>query len=204
MDKIKKKKFLGLIQLISIFFVTAVIILVVSTFAFFEDAGAAENFLDTGNFKVDLIDVFENNKFTLPGDTINKDVSMKNNGTYDAVVRIKLEPSWSPADDGEGNPLLTDKVTITYGTGITTDWTLIGGWYYYNKILKPGEITTLLVDALKLEAVSNDLHRTDYSNSEFKLNIRSESLQVLTEATQDNWSVKYIMSGDSLVWSLWP
>lgn len=204
MDKIRKRKHFGLIQLMLIFSLMAVLMLIVSTFAYFEDAGAAENFLDTGNFKVDLIDDFQNNRLTLPGDTVNKDVSMKNNGTYDAVVRIKLDPSWTPAVDGAGNPILTEAVTVTYGSTIATDWTLLGGWYYYNKILKPTETTALLVDALKLGAVSNDLHRTDYSNAEFNLNISSESLQSKTEATQDNWSVTYIISGDALVWSVWP
>ena len=204
MGKIRFRKRHGLIQLMLIFSLTAVLTLIVSTFAYFEDAGAAENFLDTGIFKVDLIDDFENDRLTLPGDTVSKDVSMKNNGTYDAVVRIKLDPSWTPAVDGAGNPLLTDKVTVTYGTNIITDWTYFGGWYYYNKILPPAQATSLLVDALKLEPVSNDLHRTDYSAAKFNLNIQSESLQAQAEAAQENWSASYIVSGSALIWSVWP
>ena len=174
--------------------------LVIGTFTYFNDEGAAENYLPVGKLLVDLVDVFENGKLTLPGDTVSKDVSMKNNGTVDAVVRIKLSPSWDPASDSQSNPLLTDAVAITFGPTFAADWTLIGGWYYYNKILKPDETTSLLVDALKLQAVSNDLHAADYSGATFKLNILSESLQAASAAAEDTWNTTFTINGNALEW----
>lgn len=175
--------------------------LVIGTFTYFNDKGSAENYLPVGKLLVDLIDVFENGKLTLPGDTVSKDVSMKNNGTMDAVVRIKLSPSWDPASDSQSNPLLTDAVAITFGPDFAADWSLIGGWYYYNKVLAPGQTTSLLVDALKLQAVSNDLHAADYSGATYKLNILSESLQAASAAAEDTWNMTYTASGGTLTWS---
>jgi len=195
------KKRRGWLHLALIVCLMAAFTLVLGAFAFFGDNGAAENYLPVGKLLVDLVDVFENNKLTLPGDTVSKDVSMKNNGTMDAVVRIKLDPSWDPAADSQSNPLLTDAVTITFGPTFAQDWTLLGGWYYYNKILKPGESTSLLVDALKLQAVSNDLHAADYSGAAYNLNIKSESLQAAAAAAEDTWAVTYTVGGESLVWA---
>lgn len=187
------------------FLLLAVIIITllftVGTIAFFTDDGSAQNFLFVKQLDVNLVDIFDKIQYTLPGDTINKDVYMENLGEIEAVIRMRLEPSWNPATDALGNSLDINAVTINYGASME-DWTLIGGWYYYNKILSPGEQTSLLVDSIKLEAVSNDIHDVDYSNASYVLDVFGGSLQAIVESTQDNWGVTYTIDVDgSLIWS---
>lgn len=201
MGKNNTKKHRGWLHLALILCLMAVFTFVLGAFAYFGEAEEAENYLPPAVLKVDLIDVFENNRLTLPGDTLNKDVSMKNNGNLDAVVRIRLSPAWTPAQDAQAKPLLPDAVAVTFGPAFATDWTLLGGWYYYNKVLKPGETTSLLVDALKLQAVSNDLHAADYSGASYNLNILSESLQAKPAAAEDTWNVTYTLNGEMLEWA---
>ncbi len=199
--KTRNRKYRGVIQLALTICLLVLVAFIIGSFAYFNDTGKAENYASVGVFKVDLIDIFENNTLTLPGDTVNKDVSMKNNGTRDAVVRVKLTPEWTPALDGQGNERLTDAVTVNLGPDAAADWTFLDGWYYYNRILKPGEETTLLVDSLKLTAVSNDRHRTDYSGAAFDLYIDSESLQATADAAAEQWLVNYTVNGESLTWT---
>jgi hypothetical protein len=201
MKKSRTRKGHGIIRLTLIVSLTAILTVVIGTFAYSESLGQADNYIAVGIFKVDLIDIFENNKLTLPGDTVNKDVSMINNGTRDAVVRIRLDPSWTPPTDAQANELLTSVVTVTYGPTAAADWTMIGGWYYYNKILKPGETTSLLVDALFLQAVSNDLHAADYSGAAYNLSVLGESLQAMNDAAVDTWAVEFEIDGENLIWT---
>jgi hypothetical protein len=177
---------------------------VVGTFAFFRSEASVANYLYSKDYQADLIDIFDNNRFALPGDTLNKDVSMKNNGEVNSVVRIRLTPSWEPALDANGNVLDTGLVTILYGPSYATDWTLIDGWYYYNKILEPGEETSLLVDSLKLAAFSNDHHAVNYSEAVYTLAIEGASLQALTVSTEEVWQMTYTMDNQGyLDWSVW-
>ena len=127
---------------------------------------------------------------------------MRNDGELDTVVRVQLTPNWNPATDDLGNVLSTDVVTIGFGSTIADDWTLIDGWYYYNRVLKPGEETSLLVDSLKLEAFSNDSHNTDYSDSIYSLDVVGESVQPYTAATLDYWGVTFTSNADdTLNWT---
>lgn len=200
MGKHRTDKGRGIIRLMLIVSLVAVLASVIGTFSYSNSAGIADNYLPASTFKVDLIDIFESSP-TLPGDTVNKDVSMANSGTLDAIVRIQLTPSWTPGTDAQTNDLLTDAVTILFGPDAATDWTYINGWYYYNKILEPEQTTSLLVDALTLQAVSNDLHATDYSGASYNLKVHGESLQAMHQAAVDTWAMEYAIAGNNIIWS---
>lgn len=201
MRKHGNRKGHGIIRLTLVLSLVAIFATVLGTFAYSENTGWAENYISLGIFKVDLIDIFIGNRFALPGDTINKDVSMKNNGTRDAVVRIQLTPSWTPDKDPLDNDRLTDAVTVMFGPDAATDWTYYDGWYYYNKILRPGEETSLLVDALYFSAVSDDTHDTDYSSAAYNLNVLGESLLAMPDAAADVWDMDYELIGGILTWT---
>jgi hypothetical protein len=188
--------------------VTVILSLIIGTVAYFRDGGAAQNFLYAKLFKVDLIDDFINGRLLLPGDTVSKDVYLVNTGETNAVVRVQLTPSWTPATDGSDNTLLTDAVTILLGSNIgpapTGQWTYLNGWYYYNQILSPGEATTLLVDGLYLTAFSNDDHAANYEGAEYKLDVSSDSVQVYQSAVQSKWAMTFTVDesdNNTLTWS---
>ena len=171
------------------------------TIAYFQNQSNINNFLYVKELKVDLLDLFDNNKYALPGDTLNKDVSMSNTGEVDAIVRIQLTPSWTPSTDSNGNILSNDTITVNFSNTVQTDWTFIDGWWYYNKILLPGEDTSLLVDSLYYTVVSNDTHDIDYSNSQYSLDVLAQSLQAYPEASSSTWNQVYTKNVDgSIVW----
>jgi len=201
---VKRKKFRSrhlILALVITFSITGVLALVINTLAYFRAESTAENFLYSKVLKVDLIDIFDSNKLVLPGDALNKDVSMKNTGELNAVVRIKLTSNWNPTVDTLENTLSTEVVQVIMGNTVAQDWTLIEGWYYYNKVLKPGEETSLLVDEIKLLAVSNDIHSTNYSDATFSLDVLSQSLQAISVASEENWGVAFVADGDFIVWT---
>ena len=186
---------------LALFMLTASLAMVSDTSATYRQSPFAENYLYAQTFKVDLIDLFANGQFFLPGDTINKDVSMKNNGDVNAIVRIYLIPSWTP-ETAAGLTLDPAAVTIGFASTVGMDWTYIDGWWYYNRILKPGEETTRLVDSLKLAVVANEHHETDYSAAAYTLDVVGESLQAVPVAAQENWDMSYSSNLDGTIsWS---
>lgn len=189
MKKIKRiSKTSLLIVVLFLFTLSVAIGIITRTFALYKQDAAAENYLYSKNLEVNLIDQFDASGLTLPGDTLNKDVYMKNLGEVPAVVRIKLSPTWLPASDEAGRLRDVAKVEITYGATQTTDWVLKpDGWYYYTKILMPGQQTTYLVESLKFLAVSNDTHATDYSEATYTLNVDAQSIQAISVAAQETW-----------------
>ena len=199
---IKKRRLLYrfIISLVLVFAISGATALILNAFSFFRATASATNFLDAKTLQVDLVDIFQSNQLFLPGDTLNKDVYLINSGEANAVVRVKLTPSWAPAAPA----LLTDQVEITYGPSLGANWSFLGGWYYYNKILRPGESTTLLVDQIKLLAVSNDSHALDYSGAVYTLDVQSEALQANPLSASENWNRTYVLStldNTTLSWS---
>lgn len=181
---------------------TAFMALTLSTFAYFISDGYVENYLNANEFRVDLLDIFENGQFSLPGDTLNKDVSMINNGELPAIVRIRLTPSWNPVSDAGGNLLDTAAAEILFGPGLGTDWVAAAdGWYYYTKILHPGDETSFLVEGLQLDPFSNDIHAADYSGGTYTLGVLGQSLQAYPEAAEENWLMTYVDVAGTLTWT---
>ena len=115
-------------------------LLAAGTFAYFSKDARATNVITTGTINIDLYDKIEGGKETadgwtisgvMPGQPVEKIVSVKNTGTSPAWLRVKLGISVTGAN---GKPLnLTfgdeqDVLTFTTGDG----WFYHGGYYYYN------------------------------------------------------------------------
>lgn len=114
-----------------------------------------------------------------PGATVDKKVYVENTGDADIWVRVKLSEKWKAANGGEPLDLTskygddqkdaflpateenglqlnaTDGQTsgdgsVVYKAMDTTNWTLDGGWYYYNTALTPGNNTKNLLNSVTL------------------------------------------------------
>lgn len=66
------------------------------TFAYFNQTLTAENVFDTGTYDSELVEKFSptEGENWEPGSTVNKDVTVKNDGTLPIVVRVKFEEEW--------------------------------------------------------------------------------------------------------------
>ncbi|MCH5325406.1 MAG: hypothetical protein J1E39_09330 [Eubacterium sp.] len=89
-----------------------------------------------------------------PNGTVTKIVKVENTGNVDALPRVKIEKIWGDSRDADGNlnidPALDpDYIEITYNL---VDWIYNpeDGYFYYNHVLQPGEITNSLFDSFKI------------------------------------------------------
>lgn len=103
-------------------------------------------------------------KYTVPNDldkntTILKSVQIKNSGDVPCYVRVLVVP----ASDPESYRLETAETTDDRLNG-GKDWYHEDGWdnyYYYKKILQPGETTSALFTKITVLSDLNDLNQED-------------------------------------------
>lgn len=123
-------------------------------------------------------EVYDQGQTVLPGDTIDKIVNVKNTGTADSIVRVKVEKAWGEDRDQNGiliinQSLPTDNIQITFDT---VDWyyDVSDGYYYYKHVLEPGEST--VAPLFKEFHVTNDTDN-EFENMQADIKISMECIQ---------------------------
>lgn len=170
----KKKRFI--ISLIAV----CVSIAAYSTLAYFSYEDTATNVITAGDIKIDLQEwsisndsgeqiPFDNVFDVQPGMEVSKIVQIKNIGGQDAWVRISLDKSIILADGVEGE---IDLSLISYDLN-TEYWIEQNGYYYYNKILKSGEVT----NPLFTKVIFSPNIGNDYQESKAIIKIDAEATQ---------------------------
>lgn len=73
------------------------------TFAYFNQSDERPNIFNTGTYDSKLEEEFKpkEGENWEPGSTVNKDVTVKNNGSLPVVVRVKFRERWVRSSDGE-------------------------------------------------------------------------------------------------------
>ncbi|MBO7407867.1 MAG: hypothetical protein J6V14_09585 [Clostridia bacterium] len=101
------------------------------------------NIISVGELSGDLIDIYEQGTVVMPGDRVSKVVSVKNSGTSDGLVRVRLESMWT--DSGE------EMAAEQFSFDINEEnWLFDSGYYYYLGVLAPGETTEPLLDSFSV------------------------------------------------------
>ena len=124
--------------------------LAAGTLAYFTAEGKAHNVITTGGVEIAVqewadearTEPFEDLTGVMPNTTVTKIAEIKNTGASDAWVRVKVEKNIQL--QGGGTPD-TSLVELTLNTA---DWTEKDGYYYYTKVLKPGEVTAPIFTAV--------------------------------------------------------
>lgn len=149
----------------------ASIMVIGGAFAYFNQTMTVANPFDTGKYDTTVIEEFkpEDGSNWEPGAEVDKDVTVKNTGDYDVLVRVKFDEKWvnkdtkstvkentgmkdstsqEKADDG----LVANDGSVVAKTLIKTDWVYneTDGYWYYNKNLTAGSDTGVFLDAVKL------------------------------------------------------
>jgi alternate signal-mediated exported protein, CPF_0494 family len=88
MKKINKKTKVAISAMLAI-------TLIVATWAYFTSESKIDNKFNTESNSVETIEKFTPDQKIEPGQTIDKEVGVKNTGNYGLVVRIKLEEAWA-------------------------------------------------------------------------------------------------------------
>lgn len=159
-----KKKIAGVAGL-------AAIMVIGGTFAYFNQTMTVENPFDTGKYDSTVTEDFKpgDGKNWEPGSEVNKDVTVKNTGDYDLLVRVKFDEKWTSKADGS---VVKENLGLDDGTSqedatdglVDLDFSVVqknlnkanwiynteDGYWYYKQNLKAGENTGVFLDSVKL------------------------------------------------------
>ena len=155
--------------------VICVATLAAGTLAYFTSEGTAHNVITTGGVDITLQEwadegktkPFEDLTGIMPGMTVTKIAEIKNTGASEAWVRVKVEKNIRLAGEGEVNP---DLVELALDTA---NWTEKDGYYYYNKALKPGEVTAPVFSAVTFNASMGN----EYQNATATVDVYAQAVQ---------------------------
>ena len=163
-----------------ILLVTAVVICLAiaatGTLAYFTAEDMAHNVITTGGVEITVQEWADEEKQTpfedvtgiMPGMTVTKIAEIKNTGASDAWVRVKVEKSIKL--QGEGTP---DTALVELNLNLT-DWTQgKDGYLYYNKVLKPGEVTEPLFTAVTFNVTMGN----EYQNATATVDVSAQAVQ---------------------------
>lgn len=194
------------------------------SFAYFSKAGTLTNMMGTKSSAVSLNENFNSASTFLPGETVTKQVYLRNAGEEALVLRVK-DPEgteyWADMQGRKLSGLGTEKVIKNWTEYWWNDsdsehdeceWTKITtktgdkeeSYYYYKKILPVGGKTNPILDSVKLSPeVSNDRHDTDYSDKQYVIDFQAEAIPYYEESgnqgeIEDAWGVSCTVdsSGD--------
>ena len=149
--------------------------LAAGTLAYFTSEGKAHNVITTGGVEIAVQEwadeektkPFEDLTGIMPGMTVTKIAEVKNTGASDAWVRVKVEKNIKL--QGEGAPD-TGLVELTLNTA---DWTEKDGYYYYTKVLKPGEVTAPIFTAVTFKPDMGN----EYQNATATVDVTAQAVQ---------------------------
>ena len=150
--------------------------LAAGTLAYFTSEGKAHNVITTGGVEITVQEwadeektkPFEDVTGIMPGMTVTKIAEIKNTGASDAWVRVKVEKNIKL--QGEGTP---DTALVELNLNLT-DWTLgEDGYLYYNKALKPGEVTAPIFTAVTFKADMGN----EYQNATATVDVSAQAVQ---------------------------
>lgn len=150
--------------------------LAAGTLAYFTSEGKAHNVITTGGVEITVQEWADEEKQTpfedvtgiMPGMTVTKIAEIRNTGASDAWIRVLITKNIQLADDGTPN---TDLLELNLNL---TDWTLgEDGYLYYNKALKPGEVTEPIFTAVTFKPDMGN----EYQNATATVDVCAQAVQ---------------------------
>lgn len=135
MSKIKGKK--NKKTIFAIGALALLIALVGGVVAYNSDLSQFNNKFDLGLYRTEVSEVFDSPTGWKPCDNTEKLVTVKNSGTVDVDVRIKMNEAWTSAS-GDELDLIRDGMTLAQIEFANDDWELRDGFYYLKNSLRAG------------------------------------------------------------------
>ena len=117
--------------------------------AYYTTVGKATNVVTSGDIQLQInektadgSDFPKEGVYVIPGDIVSKQVSVGNICSHPFYLRVKLV---SGSDSSDLLPEDCLKLDID-----TQNWTFDGGYYYFNRVLQPGETTAPLFTQVEI------------------------------------------------------
>ena len=159
--------------------------MVVGTLAYFSKTMSIDNPFSTKKYGGETVEKFTPENNWEPGGQVTKEVQAKNTGDYNLWVRVKFDENWkrdgqliegtnlSSTDASKFFPANADKSAVDGSSvykhlaGVTDGSWIDGkdGYFYYNKTLASGDVTSKLLDYVTL---CKDANMGEYTVSEMK------------------------------------
>lgn len=141
------------------------------TVAYYTALGEATNVVTAGDIGVQIIEKMGDRDFPkdgvyiMPGQVVSKKVSVANTGSHPFWLRVKLT-------NGIDREAL-DKDMFSLNLNLR-DWIDGGdGYYYYNGIVQPGEVTPMLFSEVHIAGEMD----TDYLGATLRLTVTAYAVQ---------------------------
>lgn len=175
---------------ILMFSVIVIVITLISigVYAYFVSESTFRGIISTSNLKLEVcqenfdgVDVTDYDFEVMPGDVVSRIVTVKNVGEQSLYLRVKLVIS------AENDELLAEnilKMNIN-----TAKWTYRDGYYYYYKVLDPGELSEELFTEVTIDG---ELVDNKYLG-------KSILLDVVAQATQSKNNADSVLEAEG-----WP
>ena len=149
------------------------------SFAYFTYQDKAHNVITSGNVKIEVQEWADEDQTVsfpeegvdgvLPGDKIVKIVEVKNVGSGDCWIRVKVEKNFQLAEGETGAPD-TDVLKLDIDS---ENWTEQDGWYYYNSVLQAGETCQPLFRTVEFDPGMGNM----YQKGVAAINISAQAVQ---------------------------
>ncbi len=159
-----------------------VTILTQPTLAFYTTIGKATNVVTSGDIRLmihektaDGSDFPAEGVYIIPGDIVSKQVTVENVCSHPFYLRVKLVSSTNGALSAE------DCFHLDIDTA---NWTYVDGFYYYNRILQPGETTPALFT--QVEIVGSQVNQS-HIGSTLSLTVNAYAVQSENNPAEAPW-----------------
>jgi len=160
-----------------------VTVLTQPTLAYYTTIGKATNVVTSGGIELkihektaDGSDFPAEGVYIIPGDIVSKQVSVENVCEHPFYLRVKLI-------SGSTNVALSAEDCLKMDID-TANWTYLDGYYYYNQILHPGEITPPLFT--QVEIVGSKVDQT-HIGSTLSLTVNAYAVQSENNPADHPW-----------------
>ena len=152
----------------------------VGTYAFVSTNHTAKNVFTTGNVSISISQAvnFSEEEHIMPGIEIPQTVWATNSGDNPCYVRIEFNSKFNNADNAGNSFALVADIQ-------QTQWIEKNGYYYYNKILDPGEET----QALKVAVVFDSKLNQELAGQNFKSDATAFAVQSKNNPVPDGKTV---------------
>lgn len=160
-----------------------VTVLTQPTLAYYTTIGKATNVVTSGGIQMKIHEntadgsAFpEGGVYIIPGDIVSKQVSVENVCSHPFYLRVKLI-------SGSTNEALSAEDCLKMDIN-TNDWSFYDGFYYFNRILQPGETTPVLFS--QVEIVGSEVDQS-HIGSALQLTVNAYAVQSENNPAEHPW-----------------
>lgn len=187
-----KKKVLLILGIFLVFVTTTI------SLAYFTSKENKENKFSIGSIQTKINEDFDKNSEevkNLSTIAVKKKVCIENTGKNPVLARVIITPQWEKTDEN-GNIIgnivsASNQVQLNFSNDISKNWIKGNdGYYYYNKVLEPKEITSYLLESVQLKDNIPSDEKDEYKDRELAINVSSEATQVNEKALDNKWNLK--------------